>query len=258
MSPETEALARELLTLGLAGVTTNSARANRVALQRMREGDSFYTFGIRILGAAWRRRGPGLSELAREMGVACGLPNPEQFLDGPGFINPVHAAHSWLQGLALLDATARAGGCISFGTGHPGAMVTLYRGLAARISRLGGLVVPPAVGTPAAVDGWIDAWDGVAFLSDGCGALHSHATSILDGTLALAPRVDLFVGDHGTAGSAINAQIPCIAFMDTNDPALMAARHLERTRLLVIPAYDNLPNGRTDRILDALPRPDYC
>jgi hypothetical protein len=135
-------------------------------------------------------------------------------------------------------------------------MLGLYQALARRFIRCSGILVAPETGQAGAVDGWVDDLDGVAILSDGCGAFHTHATSVLDSTLAGRQRVDLVIGDHGAAGAALNAGIGCIAFMDTNDPALAVAQEMTGHELLVVPAYDNLTNARTASVCQAFPLPE--
>ncbi|MEB3237951.1 MAG: phosphatase [Candidatus Sericytochromatia bacterium] len=250
-------LARRLETLGLAGQTPNPASANLRAIDRMRNGDPFYTFGINALTERWRKQTPDRSSIIDTVCAALGETLPERFQSGPGTIAAEHAARHWTRAIRLLDEVAMAGGNVSFGTGHPGAMLELYRQLADRVSTLGGHVIPPAALEGAAVDGWVDDLGGVAVLSDGCGALHSHSTSILDGTL-VGRRVDLVVGDHGVIGSAMNAGARCLAFMDTNDPAVAVAASLLPEKLVLVPTYDNLPNVRTASILSELRNVGSC
>lgn len=262
MLPEPETLgivrlARRLEKLGLAGPTPNPASANLRAIDRLRDGDPFYTFGINALTERWRTQTPDRASIIDTVCAALGETLTERFLSGPGTIAAEHAARHWTRAIRLLDEVAMAGGSVSFGTGHPGAMLELYRLLADRVSALGGQVIPPAALEEAAVDGWVDDLGGVAVLSDGCGALHSHGTSILDGTLA-GRRVDLVVGDHGVIGSALNAGARCLAFMDTNDPAVAVAATLVPEKLVLVPTYDNLPNARTASILSVLRSPGSC
>jgi hypothetical protein len=53
----------------------------------------------------------------------------------------------------------------------------------------------------------------------------------------------MLFGDHGWAGAAINAGLPCVAIMDTNDPGLAVAHALGAAALTIIPSGDNSPNA---------------
>ncbi len=52
------------------------------------------------------------------------------------------------------------------------------------------------------------------------------------------PWPDLVLGDHGFAGAAIERDIPTIAVMDINDPALAIA-HAEKKDVVIVPMDDN-------------------
>ncbi|MBM3260523.1 MAG: phosphatase [Candidatus Sericytochromatia bacterium] len=251
----TLSLANTLLKLELAGQTPNLAAANRHAIDRLPEGDPFYTFGIRSIGHHWQGKAPDREALARLMARHLGQNETEPFLEGPGTIEAEHAATQWCRALRKLDALAALHGTLAIGTGHPGAMLGLYRAIARRFVQGGGNFVAPASGQVAAVDGWVDDLGRVAILSDGRGALHTHATSVLDSTLVGRERVDLVIGDHGAAGAALNAGMACIALMDTNDPALAVAQKIHGHELLVVPTYDNLTNARTASVCRAFPIP---
>jgi hypothetical protein len=53
-------------------------------------------------------------------------------------------------------------------------------------------------------------------------------------------RVDLAVVDHGYAGAAINAGVPVVTPMDTNDPAVAVAKRMGAD-VCIIPMDDNRP-----------------
>jgi hypothetical protein len=126
-------------------------------------------------------------------------------------------------------------------------MVAVYLALATWLREKGCLLASIPVGSAAGVDWVVDEIGGVAVTSDGCGILHGHSTKVMDQILA-QNQVDLVIGDHGHAAAAINRDIPCIAIMDTNDPALAVAANLGAHNLLVLPLYDNRPNAQTRQL----------
>ena len=81
--------------------------------------------------------------------------------------------------------------------------------------------------------------------------MHSHGHRAMDMMIEQASRVDLVVADHGYAGAAINAGIPVIALMDTNDPALALAHRLGAD-VLIIPMDDNRPLGAYLPIIETI------
>ncbi|MBU6428161.1 MAG: phosphatase [Cyanobacteria bacterium REEB65] len=245
-------LADELVELGLAGRIPNSRQANLSAIDRMLQGQSFYTFGIRIVEEAIAM---GLLDREGVIGIMaqdCGCTEAE-FLQDPGYIGPIAAAANVGRMAGLLAKAVSKGWTVALGTGHPGAMLGCYTRLAQWLASKGCPIAPIPKRATAGVDWFVDALEGVVITSDGCGILHGHATRPMETVLAQA-EVDLVVGDHGHAGAAINAGLPCAAIMDTNDPALAVAGQLQAPHLVVVPLYDNRPNSTTRHLADILIR----
>ena len=82
-------------------------------------------------------------------------------------------------------------------------------------------------------DWFIDYMDGVAMLTDGTEPRHTHWPDAMIRILEHA-RPDLVVADHGFAGAAIEAGIETISVADVNDTALLVAKALGRTELVVV------------------------
>ncbi len=68
-------------------------------------------------------------------------------------------------------------------------------------------------------------------MGDGASMLHTHDPAPMWRILEQVGTVDLMVADHGFAGAAVAVDIPAVAIMDTNDPALavVAGRGAEVT-----------------------------
>ena len=105
-------------------------------------------------------------------------------------------------------------------------MLFFYIELARLIRQWGGQVRQPARGENVPPNQELGYIDGVAVTTDRASLMHSHGHRAMDMMIEQASRVDLVVADHGYAGAAINAGIPVIALMDTNDPALALAHRL--------------------------------
>ncbi len=243
----TSALEALLLRAGFAGTVPNSRAANLRAIERLLAGEPFYTFGIARIEKALAQGMLDQEGVVRVMARACGCKDSEQFLEEQGFIGAA-ASVAGLHEMARWLATAAAKRwTVALGTGHPGSMLGCYLRLGEWLRERGCELAPVPVAHPAGVDWWADELGGVAVTSDGCGILHGHATRVMDAVLART-EVDIVVADHGHAGAAINAKLPCLAVMDTNDPALGVAAALGCPDLVAVPLYDNLPNGTTRQL----------
>jgi len=140
-------------------------------------------------------------------------------------------------------AVAEAGGGFVFATGHPGALLAYYLGLARWVEDLGGRALTARTrglykkrGVPL---DWVGA---VGTLSNGASLLHTHSPAPMRDLLRELGAVDLVVADHGFAGAAIASGIPTVSVMDTNDPALAVAAH-RGADLTVVPMDDNRPQN---------------
>lgn len=245
------AMEGRLLELGLAGKTPNTREANLRAIRMMLDGTQFYTFGIQKVADALARGMLDEAGVVALMAKANGLAGPDEFLGDYGVIRPAAAFDGLVRAARLFRRCVRAKATLAFGTGHPGAMLTYYNRLAAYARSQGCTVALGEVGSKVGVDWYLDHIGDVAVTSDYCGVLHGHSTRPMDAVVAtFGEPIDLVIGDHGHAGSAINHGIACIAVMDTNDPALEVAAHLDVENLVVVPLYDNRPNFVTAQLAD--------
>ncbi len=245
------AMERRLLELGLAGVTPNTRDANLRAIRMMLDGTQFYTFGIHKVADALARGMLDEAGVVALMARANGLASPAEFLGDFGVIREAAAFDGLVRAARLFRRCVLSKATLAFGTGHPGSMLTYYNRLAAYARSHGCTVALGEVGSKVGVDWYLDHVGDVAVTSDYCGVLHGHSTRPMDAVIeTFGKPIDLIVGDHGHAGSAINHEIACIAVMDTNDPALEVANHLEVENLVVVPLYDNRPNFVTAQLAD--------
>lgn len=243
-----ESLRAGLVEGGLVGTVPNSRAANLRALHLMLDGNPFYTFGIQRVEEAIAHGELDEHRALDVMARACGLPSQEAFLGDWGQIAPEATMQGLVAAARLLARVIRRRGRVAFGTGHPGSMLSFYQALADRLEAQGVGIAHGEVGAPVGIDWYLDYVGDVAVTSDYCGILHGHATRPMEVVLATAGPVDLVVGDHGHAGAAINAGLPCISVMDTNDPALAMAQALEVPDLVVVPFFDNRANAVTSRL----------
>lgn len=240
-----EAIEQRLVELGLAGTIPNTRQQNLSSIQKLLAGNVFYTFNVRKVIEAVNEGlldEPGvLSLMAKE----CGCDSVDHFLGERGYIHPRAAYDGLSKAARLIADVIRRKGTVAFGTGHPGSMTSAYNALADYMQAQGCTVVRGPVGEPVGIDWYLDYLGSVAVTSDFCGILHGHSTRPMELVIDTHPDLDLVIGDHGHAAAGINAEIPTIGIMDTNDPALAVASHLEVDDLVVVPLYDNRANAVT-------------
>jgi hypothetical protein len=241
MTPDA-AIAR-LQALDLAGTRVPHERqANLGAIAKLLAGEPFYTFGIHRVATALREGRLDADRVLAQVAALTGCSTDPAQRAGPGFIAPART----LAGLQLLaDRLAEACGSgrrITFGTGHPGCLLGFWIPLARWAAAHGATLVSGPVGTPVGPGQMLDAVEGVGVVTDGASLLHHHAPRAAEAVLDSADVAIVF-GDHGWAGAAINAGVPCVAIMDTNDPGLAVAYALDPTGLTIVPSGDNSPNG---------------
>ncbi len=237
------AVGSHLIRSRLAGSVQTSPRNTVNNCHRLVRGDVDHTFGL----ADWRDA--TVDETVAAVQQICGGdPLHADDPDGPGWIEPDAA----LAGIAahrrrLRDAADSGGVRALFATGHPTGLLPHYQALARSLQNAGSVLLSPLD------DEWID-WDrtgrrlgirfldGVACVFDGGSLRHSHRSVFMEAMLqAVGPdNVDLVVGDHGMAGTAIAAGLPTLSIADVNDPALPLAQVRGRTDG-VLAIDDNLP-----------------
>jgi hypothetical protein len=232
---------------GVAGThTSHGAEDNLYKIHAFLDGHSTYVFGMDHLP-----RTVGFEETYAAVAERTGYPPDAEVSPGRGCIDPTRTAAGLLAAGERIRAVAGSGGRLLFGTGHPGALLFFYLQLGYWAEGLGGDVL--------VLDGrerfgfspdleWVRH---VAVLGDGASLYHTHSPQPMREALARAGRVDLVVADHGFAGAAIAADIPTVAIMDTNDPALAVAS-LRGADLTLVPMDDNRSQNSYLAALDVL------
>lgn len=178
---------------------------------------------------------------------------------GDGYISPNKTLEGLEAAAARIADVARAGGTFMLATGHPGSMLSFYQRICDLIQELGGRIVCPARGADVPPKYHLDYVGSVGVITDYASLPHTHDYRQMEAALADAGSLDMVVGDHGYAGVAIEAGIPTVTVMDTNDPALAVWKH-NGADVTIIPIDDNeslsayLPHAETIRAFATLNR----
>ena len=247
MNPLMSQYAYRLLEAGVAGTdTSHGAENNLYKIELLLEGDVDHTFGMEtLLGDA------SFEEAYEAVAYQIGYPPDREETAGRGCIDPARTAAELLKAGERIRAVAERGGSFVFATGHPGALLFYYLGLARWVEELGGRALTAKTrrryGRGVPLD-WVGP---VGALGDGASLWHTHSAHPMRDVLRKLDAVDLVVADHGFAGAAIVSGIPTVAIMDTNDPALaVVARRV--ADLTVVPMDDNRPQNSYAAALEVL------
>lgn len=240
---------RKLTKLRLSGADLSHTRKNNVeAVKRMVDGDSYATFGIRMVVDHVTSDSLQADDALKIVAAQTKCSQDINYTEGRGYISPSSTIKGLKATAAAIRRVSSEGGNVLFATGHPGSMIDYYIELADMVRKLGGHVLDLAKGqivfqgTDMDHVKVVDSINSVAFLSDTCSALHSHDSRPMELMLHDAKKLpDLVLADHGFAGEAINLGIPTIAIMDTNDPGLAIAKKLG-ANVVLVPMNDNRPN----------------
>jgi hypothetical protein len=239
--------AERLLDAGVAGTrTSHGAENNLYKMGLLLEHDENNTFGMEDLLTA-----VSFEEAYDAVTHQIGNPPDREVNTGRGCIDPARTATGLVEAGERIGNIARTAGRLVFATGHPGAMILYYLGLAQWAEELGGEAVTAEPRGRYQKGISLD-WAGrVGTLGDGASLFHTHDPEPMRDVLGQAGPVDLVVADHGFAGAALAAGVPTVVVMDTNDPAfaVVAARGADVT---VVPMDDNRPLNSYAAALDVL------
>jgi hypothetical protein len=240
--------AYRLLEAGVAGTnTSHGAENNLYKIELLLEGDADHTLGmVELLGNA------DFEEVYEAVTYYAGHSPDKEETSSRGCIDPARTAAGLVEAGERVRAVAEAGGSFIFATGHPGALLSYYLGLARWVEELGGRALTAKTRGRYKQQGVPLDWVGpVGALSDGASLWHTHSADPMRDLLQELGAVDLVVADHGFAGAAIAARIPTVAIMDTNDPALAIAGR-RGADLTVVPMDDNRPQNSYAAALEVL------
>jgi hypothetical protein len=236
VNPPTSQYADALLRAGVAGTnTSHGAENNLYKINLLLEGEPNQTFGMDELLAD-----VSFEEAYEAVARQTGYPPDREEASGRGCIDPARTAAGLVEAGERVRVAAEAGGNFVFATGHPGALLSYYLGLAAWVEELGGEVLTARTAGRYKRDSILDWVGAVGALSNGAGLWHTHDAGPMRDLLRELEEVDLVVADHGFAGAAVAAGIPTVAIMDTNDPALAVVSR-RGADLTVVPMDDNRP-----------------
>jgi hypothetical protein len=239
--------ADRLLGAGVAGNrTSHGAENNLFKIGLLLELDEPNTFGMEDL-----LREVGFEEAYEAVAHQLGNPPDREENPGRGCIDPARTAEGLIEAAERIRTVAGSGGRMIFATGHPGAMILYYLGLARWARELGGDVLTVETRGLYQRGVSLDWAESVATLGDGASLFHTHDPEPMKDVLRQSGAVDLVVADHGFAGAAIVAGVPTVVVMDTNDPAfaVVAGRGADVT---VVPMDDNRPLNAYSTALDVI------
>ena len=248
MNPLTSQYANRLLEAGVAGAdTSHGAENNLYKIELLLEGDAAHTFGMEKL-----LEDASFEEVYEAVAYQTGHPPDREETPGRGCIDPARTAAGLLEAGERVRAVAEAGGSFVFATGHPGALLFYYLGLARWVEELGGEALTAETGERYGRRGAPLDWVGpVGALGNGASLFHTHSPDPMRDVLQELGAVDLVVADHGFAGASIASGIPTVAIMDTNDPALAVVAR-RGADLSVVPMDDNRPQNSYAVALEVL------
>jgi hypothetical protein len=237
-------LREHLIGARLAGSVATSPGSTLRNCGKLIAGEELYTFGLSDYRTATVRQAVDAIRMVCG-GDPGGAPDP----DGPGWIDPeatLMAIEVHRQRLAPLLQSG--GGRVLIATGHPTGLLGHYSAIARTLQSAGCQLLMPlddVVIRHHEVSGrkrGVRYIDGVACVHDGASLLHSHRSVYMEAMLhelAGTEGIDLVIGDHGMAGTAIEHGLPTLSIADVNDPALPLAQVRGRTDA-VLPLDDNL------------------
>jgi hypothetical protein len=239
--------ADRLLDAGVAGTcTSHGAEKNLYKIGLLLELDESNTFGMEDL-----LQDVGFEEAYDAVALQIGNPPDREENPGRGCIDPARTAAGLVEAGEQIRGVAGSGGRLVFATGHPGALILYYLGLARWAQGLGGDVLTVETRGRYERGVSLDWAESVAALGDGASLFHTHDPEPMRDVLRQSSAVDLVVADHGFAGAAIAAGVQTIVVMDTNDPAfaVVAGRGADVT---VVPMDDNRPLNAYSTALDVV------
>lgn len=240
--PTAKQLADYLVEHGFSGsIPINEGPKNWRAIKKLTKRDDFYTFGINQINSAVKSRRVNARTVRDVLIKASGL-NLKRFSNkGAGYFDPVKSAEALIEGLDRIKQAAKKHDRMIFATGHPGAMLGFMAELAAWAHKQGATLVTINQAVHIRNQYYLDMAGPIFTPSDGCSAWHSHDTAYMQALLD-RQTADLVVGDHGFVGAALNNNLPCIGFYDTDDPAMPLAQHLGLP-VFAVPMNDNRHNA---------------
>lgn len=238
-------LQEKLIQLKVTGSNVGHNRfLNLRNIEMLVKNEQYATFGINNLGQLHPKE--VLNSISKITGCSSDLKRAE----GSGYISPKATVKGMKQAAKVLSSLNKDSKVI-LATGHPGSLIGFYLELGRFLKKRCQLLTTeeqievnrircPDCGMHDDIH-WIDFLNGVAFVVDGDTSLHIHSPVPMARLIEKVGRPDLAFCDHGFFGEAVNQNIPCITFMDTNDPAVAIAKE-NGAKITIIPMDDNRGN----------------
>ena len=229
-------VARQLVAAGITGPHQSHSRHNAISkIRACVTGDEDGCFGLS--GMTLQTEEQVLTYLAELTGCS---PDPAD-LSGYDTIDPQLTVEGIVAAAERLRVAAEAGAVLLAVTGHPTGMLEHHVRVVDAYRRAGGKILrlreeeQLSVGKRHREVRYVG---GVGCLADWGSLQHTHSAAPMEALLESDPWPDIVLGDHGFAGAAIERQIPTVAVMDINDPALAVAWG-EGKDVAIIPMDDN-------------------
>lgn len=248
---------KKLKQLKLAGKGTGHIRQrNIMAINEIKNGSEGFLLGFKEV------KHLSVEKILESVSGVTGCSKDISMIEGEGYIDPGLTLDALVRAASIIFGKCIDGKNILLATGHPGAMLGFYGEVSKMVKNLGGHIICPGQGYELNsylcpncglhdVVEEIDYLGGVAVVTNGEILIHTHDTKPMDSILDEAKKnnieVDLVITDHGFVGSAVKRDLEVIATMDTNDPAIAAAKLLGYA-IEIIPMDDNRPNYITEQV----------
>ena len=217
---------------------SHSRRDNLIKIQALLDGDKDAAFGLDGFEKY------SAQEVLSFLSELTGCSDDIEDWEGSDTLDPDKTISAIAGAAERLRDAARKGATLLVATGHPTGLlehhmrvVDAYRAAGGKIVRLREEEkIPLGKG-----HGEMRYIGNVGCLSKGSSLVHTHSAEPMEAMLEVDPWPDLVLGDHGYAGAAIARDIPVIAAMDINDPALAVAWAEHPDEVSIIPFDDNRP-----------------
>jgi hypothetical protein len=222
-----------LLEARIAGEVTHPLDNVHRHIEQLCEGDPDKQFGMTGLADAFSPW-----EVLELVASASGFTPDPDARSGPVTVDPELVLAACEEAGERLALACERGERIVLATGHPVGLIHLYTHVGRFLAERGAKLLRPfedvAWREPASGRSLrIVYFEGVAILADEHRAHHTHSGDPMLRMLGAA-RPDLIFADHGFAGAALEAGIEALSIADVNDPALIVARALGRTRTVIV------------------------
>jgi Phosphatase len=228
-----------LVASGITGAHQSHSRFDNLnKIRALVDGDQDASFGLS--GFEKYSTGEVLSFLAEITGCS---PDIEDWA-GSDTLDPNKTVLAMVAAAERLREHAARGDTLLAVTGHPTGLLEHHIRVVDAYRRAGGKIVRLREEEKFALGrghGEIRYNGGVGCLSKGASLVHTHSADPMVAMLEGEPWPDVVLGDHGFAGAAIVRDIPVVAVMDINDPALAVAWAEHSDRVSIIPMDDNRP-----------------